>query len=115
MPNTCSAWCAPSQAVTKSRPETVVSNDQVSYTLIVSNNGPAAADGTVTFNPDGSFSYAPTAADQGLDTGESKIITFDYVANDGSNDDFHLQSPYGSFHGGSLAAILDLATGLPVA
>lgn len=35
--------------------------------------------------------------------------------SDGSDDDFHLQSLYGSYHGGSLAPVLDSATRLPVA
>ena len=35
-------------------------------------------------------------------------------SGDGRDDDFHLQSPYGSFHGGVLAPVLDLVTGLPV-
>ena len=46
-------------------------------------NGVAAADSTVTFGSNGAFSYTPVAADQGLDTGKSKVITFDYVATDG--------------------------------
>jgi VCBS repeat-containing protein len=37
----------------------------------------------VTFGSNGAFSYTPVAADQGLDSGEAKVITFDYVANDG--------------------------------
>ena len=38
-----------------------------------------------------------------------------YVAGgaDGSDDDFHLQSQFGSLHGGSLAPIRSLLTGLP--
>src|SRR4029453_9463826 len=44
----------------------------------------AAPHGTRTLNPNGSYSYVPIAADQGLDSGESKVITFDYVANDGT-------------------------------
>ena len=46
-------------------------------------NGVAADDGAVTFGSNGAFSYTPVAADQGLDTGKSKVITFDYVATDG--------------------------------
>ncbi|MCF2515414.1 Ig-like domain-containing protein, partial [Sphingomonas sp. G124] len=64
-----------------------VDGDALTYQLVsgsVKINGVAAADGTVTLNPDGSYSYTPIAADQGLDTGESKVITFDYVANDGT-------------------------------
>ena len=40
----------------------------------------------VTFNSDGSFSVTPTASDQGLDTNESRVMTFQYVANDGTVD-----------------------------
>jgi parallel beta-helix repeat protein len=35
-------------------------------------------------------------------------------ASDGSDDDFHLQSPFGSLHGGSLAPFRSATTGLPV-
>ena len=34
--------------------------------------------------------------------------------DDGEDDDFHLQSPHGSFHGGSHAPVLDGVSGLPV-
>ncbi len=39
-----------------------------------------------------------------------------YVANvsHGNDDDFHLQSPFGSLHGGSLAPVLSATSGLPV-
>ena len=37
----------------------------------------------VTFNPNGTFSVVPKAADQALDSGESRFFTFKYVANDG--------------------------------
>ncbi|MFN5531223.1 MAG: right-handed parallel beta-helix repeat-containing protein, partial [Planctomycetaceae bacterium] len=47
--------------------------------------------------PDGILGYSATA-------------TTDF----GSDDDFHEQSDYGSFHGGSLAPIRDTVTGLPV-
>ena len=66
---------------------TDIDGDALTYQLVTGSvkiNGVAAADGTVTLNPDGSYSYAPTLADQGLDTGEAKVITFDYVANDGT-------------------------------
>ncbi len=39
---------------------------------------------------------------------------FDPV-NDGRNDDFHLQSLYGSFDGASLVPVLDAVSGLPMA
>src|SRR6185436_13550080 len=38
------------------------------------------------FDSSGNYSYTPTAADQALDEGESHVITFDYLANDGSAD-----------------------------
>ncbi|MDO8416814.1 MAG: Ig-like domain-containing protein, partial [Agitococcus sp.] len=38
----------------------------------------------VTFNTEGTFSVAPQASDQGLDDGESRVVTFQYVANDGT-------------------------------
>jgi VCBS repeat-containing protein len=38
----------------------------------------------VTFNTDGTFSVAPQSSDQGLDDGESRVVTFQYVANDGT-------------------------------
>ena len=38
----------------------------------------------VTFNSNGSFSYTPQAVDQALDAGESRQVTFQYIANDGS-------------------------------
>ncbi len=42
--------------------------------------------------------------------------TLGYIspADDGRNDDFHVQSDNGSFHGGSLAPVLDSGSGLPV-
>ncbi|NOT71642.1 MAG: tandem-95 repeat protein [Hyphomicrobium sp.] len=38
----------------------------------------------LTFSTDGSFSYVPQAADNALDTGETRTVTFSYVANDGT-------------------------------
>ena len=49
-------------------------------------DGAGAPDGTVALLADGSYSYVPGAADQALDDGESHVITFNYVANDGSED-----------------------------
>ncbi|MBK8326266.1 MAG: hypothetical protein IPL02_04145 [Moraxellaceae bacterium] len=37
------------------------------------------------FNNDGSFSFSPSAVDQLLNDGQSRIVMFDYVANDGVN------------------------------
>jgi VCBS repeat-containing protein len=44
----------------------------------------AAAPAGLTFNSDGTFSYVPQAADAALDVGESRQVTFQYVANDGT-------------------------------
>ncbi len=41
-------------------------------------------------------------------------VGFGSPAADGSDDDFHVQSLNGSFHGGSLAVVRNVATGLPV-
>ena len=40
----------------------------------------------VTFNSDGSFSVAPQLADQALAVTESRLVQFDYKANDGQDD-----------------------------
>jgi VCBS repeat-containing protein len=63
-----------------------VDGDSVSYALVAGSveiDGVAAADGTVTVSADGSYSYNP-AGDQDLDDGETRVITFSYVANDGT-------------------------------
>jgi len=46
-------------------------------------NGTPVADGTVTVNANGSYSYVTGAADQALNAGETRVVTFNYVANDG--------------------------------
>ncbi len=38
------------------------------------------------FNSDGTFSLTPSAEDQALNTGQSRVIKFDYKANDGTVD-----------------------------
>ena len=58
---------------------TDVDNANLTYSIV------APVDG-VTVNPDGTFSVTPLAADQGLDDGESREVTFQYVANDGTAD-----------------------------
>jgi VCBS repeat-containing protein len=66
---------------------TDVDVETVTYQLVTGSvlvDGVAAPDGTVTLNADGSYSYTPTAGDQGLDDTESHVITFDYVASDGT-------------------------------
>ena len=65
-----------------------VESDPITYQLVAGSvevDGNSAADGTVTFNADGSYSYDPSG-DQDLDDGESRTITFSYVANDGDAD-----------------------------
>ena len=46
--------------------------------------------------------------------GADNLLGWVSALNDGSDDDFHEQSLYGSFHGGALAPVLNAATGLPV-
>ena len=45
--------------------------------------------------------------------GSDGILGYGDAEHDGRDDDFHLQSVYGSFHNGSLAPALNAATGLP--
>ena len=40
-------------------------------------------------------------------------IGYSSATSDGRDDDFHLRSNYGSFHGGMLAPVIDKTTGLP--
>ncbi len=46
--------------------------------------------------------------------GADNVLGYVAGSTDGSDDDFHLQSPFGSAHGGSLAPVRSVATGLPV-
>jgi len=46
--------------------------------------------------------------------GAADILGYASPADDGRDDDFHLQSAYGSFHAGALAPVRDVASGLPV-
>ncbi len=46
--------------------------------------------------------------------GPENLLGYVSANNDGRNDDFHVQSPHGSFHGGSLAVVRSFTTGLPV-
>src|SRR5206468_968151 len=46
--------------------------------------------------------------------GADNVLGYQSATNDGRDDDFHLRSGAGSFHGGSLAPVLDATTGLPV-
>ena len=45
--------------------------------------------------------------------GADGILGYGGPSNDGRDDDFHLQSTTGSYHGGSLAPVVDVNTGLP--
>ena len=47
-------------------------------------------------------------------TGADGKLGYSSILNNGSDDDFHVQSLHGSFHGGSLAVVVNPATGLPV-
>jgi len=56
--------------------------------LTVANPGIyVGAYGTLTLNADGSYTYAPNAAAQGLDDGESAQDVFSYTASDGTASD----------------------------
>jgi autotransporter-associated beta strand protein/parallel beta-helix repeat protein len=46
--------------------------------------------------------------------GVGGVLGYASPADDGRDDDFHEQSQYGSFHGGSLAPVVDAVSGLPV-
>ncbi|MCA9137633.1 MAG: right-handed parallel beta-helix repeat-containing protein, partial [Planctomycetales bacterium] len=46
--------------------------------------------------------------------GADNVLGYIAGTTDGRDDDFHLQSIVGSFHGGSLAPVLDVSSGLPV-
>ncbi len=57
-------------------------------TLSVTNPGIyVGAYGTLTLAADGSYSYAPNAAAQGLDDGETGVDVFSYTASDGTASD----------------------------
>jgi Malectin domain/Right handed beta helix region/Periplasmic copper-binding protein (NosD) len=47
-------------------------------------------------------------------TGPDGVLGYGSPTADGSDDDFHVKSLNGSFHGGSLAVVRNPATGLPV-
>jgi parallel beta-helix repeat protein len=46
--------------------------------------------------------------------GADNVLGYVLGGTSGSDDDFHLQSPFGSRHGGSLAPVVNAVTGLPV-
>jgi Ca2+-binding RTX toxin-like protein len=46
--------------------------------------------------------------------GTDGILGYAGAGNDGRDDDFHLMSEHGSFHGGSFAPVISSVTGLPV-
>ena len=69
-------------------PDATDPDDAVTYSLVsgsVTVDGSPAADGTVTVNSDGTYSYDPSG-DQGLDDGGTRVIEFDYISNDGDAD-----------------------------
>ena len=45
--------------------------------------------------------------------GSDNFLGYQNSASDGRDDDFHLKSTVGSFHGGALAPVIDAVTGLP--
>ncbi|TFI58325.1 tandem-95 repeat protein [Sphingomonas parva] len=63
-------------------------SDVEGETIVVANPGTyVGAYGTLTLAADGSFTYAPGAAAQGLDDGETANDVFTYVASDGADTD----------------------------
>ena len=66
---------------------------------------------SAAFTDANSLSQNPLLVDA---DGAENLLGYRGLTQDGRDDDFHLQSPYGSFHGGSAAPVLDAATGLPV-
>ena len=46
--------------------------------------------------------------------GADNVLGYQSVTSDGRDDDFHLRSTAGSFHGGSFGRVRDGVTGLPV-
>ena len=63
-----------------------IDSPTLTYSLIagtVKVDGVSVADATVAFDSFGNYSYTPTAADHALGVADTRIITFDYLANDG--------------------------------
>lgn len=54
-------------------------NDSLTFALVA-----APASGTLTLNPNGTYSFDPGTAFQGLDDGESSLQTFTYSVSDGT-------------------------------
>ncbi len=63
------------------------------------------------FTDEDSLSEDPLFVDP---AGPNGILGYGSPSSDGRADDFHEQSQYGSFHGGSLAPVISYTTGLPV-
>ena len=59
---------------------TDVDGDSLTYSVV------GTAPAGVTFRSDGTFRVVPSGADQGLNNGESRVVAFQYLANDGSAD-----------------------------
>ena len=66
--------------ITGSVQATDANNDTLSYRLV------ADAPVGLTFNSNGSFRFTPSDADQFLSDGQSRIVNFSYIANDGQAD-----------------------------
>jgi Ca2+-binding RTX toxin-like protein len=65
-----------------------------------------------TFTDANSLAGDPLFVDR---DGADNLLGYAGVNKDGRDDDFHLQSRFGSNHGGSVAPVLSATTGLPVA
>ncbi|WP_291990075.1 right-handed parallel beta-helix repeat-containing protein, partial [Luteitalea sp.] len=64
-----------------------------------------------TFTDANSLALDPQFVDP---DGADGVLGYASLAQDGRDDDFHLQSRYGSFHGGSLAPVRNAISGLPM-
>ena len=67
-------------AITGSLEATDVDGESLTFSLQGSGHGQY---GDLTVNPDGTYSFVPNAAAQGLDTGESAVQTFTWQVTDG--------------------------------
>ena len=60
--------------------------DSLTYTLVTGSvmvDGVPGADGDVSVDPSGTFSYTPLADEQAMSTGDTSTITFTYTVSDG--------------------------------
>ncbi len=65
---------------------------------------------SATFTDSNSVSQVPLFVDA---NGADDLLGFQNVNSDGRDDDFHLQSLFGSYHGGGLAPVRSATSGLP--